>query len=371
MVLARKCRPKCLGEIIGQPVVVRTLTNALKNNHLHHAYLLAGNLGSGKTSVARILAASENCLVSPGLNPCGKCDLCKKVFEGKHTDILEINAASSAGKVEQVRQLSANALYSTVDGAKKKYFIIDECHSMSSESEESLLKLIEEPPSHVRFILCTTELAKMRATIQSRCQLHEFRGIYWREIADHLTRIAKAENISVEEDAIHLCARTADGSMRNALQNLDKLLDYSGDETATVKMAYEAFGTVSDKAIDDLLDQVIGVVTGKPDATEGYRIINNMLLTGADFSSIHEGLARHLGNIVVTLSASAAKDLVMVSDEGKRRLIVQAKACEKKLKGIMMCLKNLHESRTSVEYGLSPETALQMWFIESVYSIRQ
>jgi hypothetical protein len=127
MVLARKCRPKCLGEVIGQPSVVRTLTNALTNNRLHHAYLFAGSFGCGKTTVARILAASENCLVSPGLTPCGKCDLCKKVFEGRHTDILELDAASKAGKVDQTRQLATNALYSPVDGAKKKYFIVDEC----------------------------------------------------------------------------------------------------------------------------------------------------------------------------------------------------------------------------------------------------
>jgi DNA polymerase-3 subunit gamma/tau len=241
---------------------------------------------------------------------------------------------------------------------------------MSAEASESLLKIIEEPPSHVRFILCTTKLVEMTDTIRSRCQTHEFRAIYWREIADHLSRIVKEENVTVEEEAINLCARMAGGSMRNALQNLDKLLDYAGKWTATSEMAYSTFGSVSEKALDDLLDQIIGVTGGKPDATEGYRIINSLLLTGVEFRVIHEGIARHLGNLIVACSASAAKDLIMVSDEGKQRLQAQLNVCAKKVKGVMLCLKNLHDARTSVEYGLSPETALQMWFIESVYSLR-
>lgn len=373
MVLARKCRPKCLADLVGQPSVVRTLTNALKNNRLHHAYLFVGKFGSGKTSAGRILAASENCKVSPGLTPCGKCDLCKKVFEGKHTDIAELDAASKAGKVDQIRQLTTNALYAPVDGAKTKYFIIDECHAMSQDGSEALLKILEEPPPHVRFVLCTTELEQMRGTIVSRCQTHEFRQIYWREIADHLVRVAKQEELKVEEEAINLCARLAGGSMRTALQYVDKLLDFAGSEPATTKMAHEVFSTVSDGLIDDLLDQVIGIGTatsGKPDATQGFLIIQQLIANGVEFHVVYEGIARHLSNLLVATSASKARSLIMVSEEGARRLNAQLQVCAKKLKGVLLCLKNLHEARSSVEYGLSPETALQGWFIESAFALK-
>lgn len=371
MVLARKLRPKCITDIVGQPAVVRTLTNALKNNKLHHAYLFVGKFGAGKTTAARILAASENCKVSPGLNPCGKCDLCKKVFEGKHTDIAELDAASKAGKVAQIRELSTNALYAPVDGAKTKYFIIDECHEMSDEGQGALLKILEEPPPHVRFVLCTTELEQMRGTIVSRCQTHEFRQIYWREIAAHLGTTTKGLGLNLDEDALNLCARLANGSMRTALQHLEKLLDYAGEEPVTAKMAHELFATVSDPLIDDLLDQVIGIGTnGKPDATQGFLIIQQLIANGVDFHLIYEGLARHLSNLLVASSASKARSLITVSEEGARRLAAQLQVCSKKIKGVLLCLKNLHEARTSVEYGLSPETALQGWFIESAFALK-
>ena len=161
MVFARKYRPKILADLVGQSSVVQTLTNALTRKKLHHAYLFVGKFGCGKTSTARILAASENCVQSPGLTPCGDCEVCKAVFTGSHTDILEIDAASGAGKVDQIRDLKHSAVYSPIDGAKTKYYIIDEAHRMTPPAEEALLKLLEEPPAKVRFVLCTTELQQM------------------------------------------------------------------------------------------------------------------------------------------------------------------------------------------------------------------
>jgi len=365
MVFARKYRPKCLEDVIGQPVVVKTITNALVKNRLHHAYLFGGNLGSGKTTTARVLAASENCKVSPGLKPCGQCSVCVGIFEGSHVDVLEIDAASNAGKVEQIRELKNSASYRPVDGAKSKYFIIDEFHRCGLSSSEALLKLIEEPPPSVRFVLCTTEINNIRPTILSRCQSHEFKKIYWREISEYLHKVTKLENIETDLDSLHLCSKLSGGSVRNALQNLQKVVDFC-DNKITIDDTQKALGAVSDVVFYDLLDQVIGN-GNSPDATKGYRIINELLSLGIGFDVIYGSIADSLRNILIGITASSCVDLIMVSDEGKKRLIDQLKKCKTKINCVVEVIKNLVEMKTSVEYGLSPELALQTWLIGSIF----
>jgi len=170
-----------------------------------HSFISNGII-SHNTSAARILAAVENCEVSPGLHPCGKCNTCKEIFNGSHTDIIEIDGASGAGKVDQVREIKKDAHFQPTI-ANKKYFIIDEAHAMSGASNDALLKLLEEPPSHCRFILCTTDVQKMRPAILSRCQRHDFLKIYWSKIADRLEVIAKLENLTYEKAALNFCAK--------------------------------------------------------------------------------------------------------------------------------------------------------------------
>lgn len=366
-VFARKYRPRQLSELVGQHVVVQTLSNAFKMNKLHHAYLFVGHVGSGKTSTARILAAMENCEKSPGLYPCGECSVCSGIFKGTHADIEEIDAASQAGKVDQVRQLKTDAMYGPIDGAKIKYYIIDECHRMSPASSEALLKLIEEPPPRIRFILCTTEAESVRGTIMSRCQVHEFRKIYWRQISERLGEVAEKEKIESEKEALNICSRLAQGSMRTALQNLEKLAAYNGGKKITGSDAQKMFATVSEVLFYDVIDQILGVEGGKPDATKGFKLINSMLINGADFAMICNGLAEHLRHIMVGLSCQKAADFIDVSEEGKRRLLTQLKKC-KNLTGIFAAYKHLHEARQGVEYGLSPEIALQKWLLESVFA---
>lgn len=369
MVFARKYRPKMLSELMGQAAVVQTLSNSLTRKKLHHAYLFTGKFGAGKTSCARILAASENCLVSPGLRPCGSCNVCKRVFAGTHTDILEIDAASSAGKVDQIRELKNSANYSPIDGAKTKYYIIDEVHRCSSASSEALLKLIEEPPPKIRFVLCTTEEQNMRGTIMSRCQVHDFKKIYWREIVRNLETVAKAEKIDCEPEAINICAKLADGSMRNGLQNLEKLIDFADKELITGEIAQKAFGTVSDLLFYSLIDEIIK--DGAPDATSGFKTINDLLVAGMGSAQIFEGITECLRNILIGSSATACGDLITVSDQAKNRLKEQLKKCKPKMQSLIDIMGGLVEARIAVDFGQPLDTALQMWFLDSILRFRR
>lgn len=374
--LATKYRPRTLSDLVGQVSIVRTLSNAMNANNLHHAYLFVGQFGSGKTTAARVVAAMENCLVSPGLNPCGKCKVCQKIFEGKHSDVEEIDAASGAGKADQIRTIKENALYNPIDGCKIKYYIIDECHRMSDTAIDALLKILEEPPAHVRFILCTTDPHRMRPAIISRCQRHDFRQIYWTQIAERLKYVAREEKIEVEDDAVNLCARMAKGSMRSALQHLQKLIDYTGNGHLTGKHAQEMFGMLGDQMYYDLIDEVIGISCpkgdGKMDSRSGFKIINQMLQNGTDFSVIYDGVADHLRQIFVAMTASGAGEFIHVSPDGKERLKKQALYCrdKAKLSAIMVALKSLNDAKMSVDYNLSPEIALQAWFVESAVAFR-
>ena len=369
MVLARKYRPKKLSELVGQPTIVQTLSNALSQKKLHHAYLFAGQFGSGKTSTSRILAASENCRASDDvLHPCGNCELCKAVFAGTHSDVSEIDAASNAGKVEQVRELKNAAGYAPMDGAKSKYYIIDEAHRMSAPAEESLLKLLEEPPNRVRFILCTTEFQHMRKTISSRCQVHEFKKIYWREISRHLEMVAKQEKYNHDLEALNLCAKIADGSMRDGLQNLEKLVNFAGGEKLTGESAQKAFGTASDLIFYSLVREI--AKEGSPDATAGYMIINDLLVSGMGAGQIFEGISEVFRNILIGVSASACGDLILVAEEAKSRLKELLHHFQPRMHALLSIMEGFAQVRMAVDQGQTLDMSLQMWFLKSIFKFQ-
>ncbi len=373
-VLARKYRPKSLDELIGQPVVVRTLSNAVTSKKLHHAYIFVGIAGSGKTTTARILAAMENCEKSPGLHPCGTCEHCKTIFEGTHTDVEEVDAAGSFAKVEQVRKLKSDAHYNALT-ASVKYYIIDECHAMSSASNDALLKLLEEPPPGVRFVLCSTDVRKMRPAILSRCQRHDFRKIYWTQISEQLETISKQEEIECDKSSLNICARLAHGSMRNGLQNLEKLVNYAASDRITAALAEEMFGTVSEMEYYALFDEILGIKddSPKPSAANSFKIVNQMLQQGAKFEDICGGISDHLRNLIIGLTCKPAGDLIDVSESGKTRLMAQLQKLvkEKKVQAPIKSLHQLNEIQLGVEYNLPPDTALLQWIVESIFLFRE
>src|SRR5437588_7139245 len=237
-VLARKWRPQRFDDVVGQQAVTRTLRNALTSNRLAHAFVFAGPRGVGKTTTARILARALNCVNGPTADPCGKCDACVEIAEGRDIDVLEIDAATHTG-IDNVREVIISGLAIVPVRNRYKIFIIDEVHQLSTPSFNALLKSIEEPPPHVVFMMATTELDKIPETVLSRSQVYEFRTISSKMIAEQLRTIVDAETISVTDDSLALIARAADGSMRDAQSMLDQVIAFTGttigaDDVATV-----------------------------------------------------------------------------------------------------------------------------------------
>ena len=227
-VLARKFRSQTFDEIVGQDVITTTLRNAIAEDRVHHGYLFCGTRGVGKTSMARILAKALNCLSSDGptVTPCGTCDSCVSITRGEDVDVIEIDAASNTG-VDNIRELRSNAIYRPAR-SRFKIYIIDEVHMLSTGAFNALLKTLEEPPDHVKFIFATTELQKVPATILSRVQRFDFKTIPAEQIAGQLTRICQEEDAAAEPAALKRLARLANGSMRDALSLLDQVLSMGG-----------------------------------------------------------------------------------------------------------------------------------------------
>ena len=245
-VFARKYRPQTFDDLVGQAHVTRTLKNAVEQNRLAHAYLFVGPRGIGKTSTARILAKALNCVNGPTITPCGVCDSCKEITGGNSLDVLEIDGASNNG-VEQVRELRDNVRYAPSKGHFKIY-IIDEVHMLTSAAFNALLKTLEEPPPHVKFIFATTEPQKVLPTILSRCQRFDLHRIPANLIAQHLQFIAGKEKIVLDPAAAHAIAKGADGGLRDAESMLDQLVAFCGDKIAEPDVL-SVFGFTSEQTV--------------------------------------------------------------------------------------------------------------------------
>src|ERR1700687_5295270 len=226
-VLARKWRPQQFDDVVGQPAVTRTLKHAIRTKRISQAFVFAGPRGVGKTTTARILARALSCVNGPTADPCGACDACVEIAEGRDIDVLEIDAATHTG-VDNVREVIISGLGIMPVRDRYKVFIIDEVHQLSASSFNALLKSIEEPPPHVVFMMATTELDKIPETVLSRSQVYEFRTISGKAIGEQLRRLVDAEEIEVSDDSLLLVARDAEGSMRDAQSKLDQVIAFTG-----------------------------------------------------------------------------------------------------------------------------------------------
>jgi len=292
-VLARKYRSWTFDELVGQEAVATTLKNAINSGRIHHGYLFCGTRGVGKTSAARILARSLNCLASdaPTVDPCRKCESCVSIAEGQDIDVIEIDAASHTG-VDNIRELRGNTIYRPAR-SRFKVYIIDEVHMLSTGAFNALLKTLEEPPEHVKFILATTEPQKVPATIHSRCQRYDFRTISMEKIAAHFEWILTQEKISAETGAVRRIARLANGSMRDGLSLLDQLLAMGGDKL-TVEMIDDVLPTPHDETLHRLIEQL-----ANHDAAGALALLDGCLAAGYSLERLAESLAEQIRTLML------------------------------------------------------------------------
>jgi DNA polymerase-3 subunit gamma/tau len=315
-VLARRYRSQRFDDVVGQDAISQTLKNAIKSGRVAHAYLFTGTRGVGKTTMARILAKSLNCLSAkePTIEPCLKCDSCTAVNTGEDIDVIEVDGASNRG-IENVRELRQNAIYRPAR-ARYKIYIIDEVHMLTTEAFNALLKILEEPPAHIKFIFATTEPNKVPATIQSRCQRFDFANISPADIMAQLKKILAEEKINFEDDCIIALARLANGSMRDALSLVDQLIS-TGVEKLTTDMLEKFLGQPNKEKIYELIEKI-----GSSDAAGALVCVDALLNCGLNCIGVLGSLVESFRDMMVLkVSASDSKSLIILTQAEKDALL--------------------------------------------------
>lgn len=315
--LYRKWRPRDFDALVGQEHISRTLQNAVRKERIAHAYLFAGPRGTGKTSMARILAKAVNCLSPQDGQPCNACVNCENISDGKSMDIMEIDAASNRG-IDEIREIRERVAFVPSQGRYKVY-IIDEVHMLTMEAFNALLKTLEDPPVHVIFILATTDAARIPATIISRCQRFDFRRIGPAVMEKKLAEIMADCGVTAEEGALPLIVKKAEGGLRDAISYLDQCISYSPG-TITTQTVYEVLGLVKSEALLALSEAVV-----KRDAAGLFTQLNGLLRGGLEPGQILRDFVEHLRNMTLLLLCGPDTELVVATDEEKKQLLQQGK----------------------------------------------
>jgi DNA polymerase-3 subunit gamma/tau len=354
MALYRKWRPASFDEVVGQEHVVRTLRNAITSGRIHHAYLFSGPRGTGKTTTARLLAKAVNCLAPKEQRPCNACAICQAVNEGRLLDLIEIDAASNTG-VDDVRELRERVGFRPTE-AEYKVYVIDEVHMLSNAAFNALLKTLEEPPSHTIFVLATTEVGKIPATVLSRCQRFDFRRIPLSQIVARLEWLTQQEGIRADRDALTLIARYATGSMRDAESLLDQLASYS-EGGITVEGVQAVLGSSDDAVVVRVVEALC-----ERDVAGGLDAINAAIDEGADPRRFARQIVEHLRALLLLQLKSAALP-VYVSDEARPYWESRAASLPTPMLTRAVRLFNAAASETAPAW--QPQLPLELAFVEA------
>jgi DNA polymerase-3 subunit gamma/tau len=349
--LYRKYRPQNFAEILGQEHVSRTLANAITEDRVAHAYLFTGPRGTGKTSTARILAKALNCEQGPTPHPCGVCASCVAIAAGSSIDFIELDAASHSG-VDDTRDILAGVALASA-GARKKVYVIDEVHMLTTPSFNALLKTLEEPPEHVIFILATTEAHKVLHTVQSRTQRFDFRPISVEVLEQLLVHVAKAEALEADESALQAIARHAEGGARDALSILDQLSSFGGPITSVD--VERLLGGRTEEAYVEMFDRV-----ASGDLAGVFWSVHSLVSQGADVGQLARGALRHARNLLLLKTAPDADELIEIAEEDRSRLIAQTERFTPGalLRIVDLVAKSLTEMREAPNHRLLFEVAL-------------
>lgn len=358
LALYRSERPERFEEIIGQKHIVKILRNQIKKGTVSQSYLFAGTRGTGKTTTARILAKAVNCTCSdPGVDlPCGECANCRAITEGRFLDVVELDAAPNNG-VESLRQITESVQYPPTVG-KYKVYIIDEAHMLTDSAENAFLKTLEEPPAHVIFILATTNPEKIKATIKSRCLTLNFRHVSENDLLDGMRRICQKKAINIEEDALAVIARKADGSVRDALSLLEQCIN-AGDELITRELVLEYTGGAGDDFYIELTD---AIRTGE--AGTALADIDSMVRIGKDAKQLLSDWLLHYRNLMICKYVQDPSELVNASSENTARIVTQAKSLSDE--AINYGIRLLSDTVNKAKFSTMPRILLETCVIKLI-----
>lgn len=354
VVLYNKWRPQTFADVVGQEPTVRTLQNSLASGQVAHAYIFAGPRGSGKTSLARILAKALNCLQGVQPEPCSKCEACTDIVEGRFLDLVELDAASNRG-IEDIRDLRERVNFAPVSG-RYKFYLIDEVHQLTPEASNALLKTLEEPPDHAVFVLATTEIHRVLPTILSRCQRFEFRRISVRALVGRLQQIAEAEKVTAETEALNILARMAGGSARDAVSLFDQAIVFAEDGVTATEVR-EMLGLAHTAVVAEFVDTL-----ARRDSKDGLQVLSQAADQGLDMRQFARETIRYLRGTLLHKSGMEAAELLEMSEE--EAALMDGLAGRISLSEIVQAIRLFSEAEQSLRIGVFPQLPVELALVE-------